>query len=105
MARFDVYRNAGAHAAETPYLLDVQCNLLEGLETRVVVPLRRRDRFPFVNLPANLTPTFTIEGVECILETPNLAAVPGRILRSPVMSLMESQFEIVAALDFLFQGF
>ena len=105
MPRFDVYRNSGAHAAVTPYLLDVQSDLLQGLETRIVVPLRRCDCFPVVSLPANLTPTFEIEGIECLLETPKLAAVPLRLLKTPVVSLAARQFEITAALDFLFQGF
>ena len=105
MARFDVFRNIGPHAADTPYLLDVQSDLLSGLETRIVIPLRRRDSFPVVSLPANLTPTFKVEGIECILETPKLAAVPLRILKIPVESLIASQFEIVAAVDFLFQGY
>lgn len=105
MARFDVYRNTGAHSAEIPYLLDVQSDLLHGLETRVVVPLRRRDRFPAATLPNNLTPTFKVGKVECILETPKLAAVPRRLLKKPVASLAASQFQITAALDFLFQGF
>jgi toxin CcdB len=60
MARFDVYRNTGPHAETTPYLLDVQSDLLHGLETRVVVPLRRRDRFPAGRLPERLTPVFAI---------------------------------------------
>lgn len=105
MPRFDVYRNSGEHAAVTPYLLDVQSDLLQGLETRIVVPLRRRDGFPVVSLPANLTPTFEIEGVECLLETPKLAAVPLRLLKTPIASLAASQFEITAAIDFLLQGF
>ncbi|WP_258075971.1 CcdB family protein [Methylobacter tundripaludum] len=29
----------------TPYLLDVQSDLLQRLETRIVIPLRRHDRF------------------------------------------------------------
>ena len=105
MARFDVYRNNGTHAADVPYLLDVQSDLLSGLETRVVVPLRRRDRFPVANLPGNLMPTLKVEGVDCILETPKLAAVPLRVLKTPIASLAASHFEITAALDFLFQGF
>ncbi|MDP1771060.1 MAG: CcdB family protein [Methylobacter sp.] len=105
MPRFDIYRNISEHAETTPYLLDVQSDLLQGLETRIVIPLRRRDRFPAVNLPANLTPTFEIEGVECLLETPKLAAMPLRLLKTPVTSLASGQFEITAALDFLFQGF
>jgi len=105
MPRFDVYRNNGEHAEATPYLLDVQSDLLQGLETRIVIPLRRCDCFPAVSLPANLTPTFEIEGVECLLETPKLAAVPLRLLKTPVASLASRQFGITAALDFLFQGF
>lgn len=88
-----------------PYLLDVQNDLLQGLETRIVVPLRRRDRFTAVSLPANLTPTFEIEGIECLLETPKLAAMPLRLLKTPVASLAANQFEITSALDLLFQGF
>ena len=66
MPRFDVYRNSGAHAV-TPYLLDVQSDLLQGLET------------------------------------PKLAAVPLRLLKTKVATLAASRFEITAALDFLFQ--
>ena len=105
MPRFDVYLNSGVQAAVTPYLLDVQSDLLQGLETRIVVPLRRRDRFPTVSLPANLMPMFEIEGVECLLETPKLAAVPLRLLKTPVASLAARHFEVTAALDFLFQGY
>jgi toxin CcdB len=105
MPRFDVYRNSGEYTEVTPYLLDVQSDLLQGLETRIVIPLRRRDRFPVVSLPANHTPTFEVEGVECLLETPKLAAVPLRLLKTPVASLASRQFEVTAALDFLFQGF
>jgi toxin CcdB len=104
MPCFDVYHNSGEYAEVTPYLLDVQSDLLQGLETRIVIPLRRRDRFPAVSLPANLMSTFEIEGVECLLETPKLAAVPLRLLKTPIASLASRQFEITAALDFLFQG-
>jgi toxin CcdB len=105
MPRFDVYHNSGEYAEVTPYLLDVQSDLLQGLETRIVVPLRKRERFPAVKLPDNLTPTFEIEGIECLLETPKLASVPLHLLKKPVTSLASRQFEITAALDFLFQGY
>lgn len=105
MARFEVFRNSGPHAEDVPYLLDVQSDLLHGLETRVVVPLRRRDRFPASQIPQRLTPLFEIEGVACLLETPKLAAVPLRILKQPVQSLATHQAVITGALDFLFQGF
>lgn len=105
MARFDVYRNSGEKAGDVPFLLDVQCDVLSALDSRVVVPLRRRDRFPVVSLPANLMPVLLVEGIECVMETPKLAAVPTRILKMPVASLESQRFEIGAALDFLFQGF
>ncbi|CAG0967898.1 Toxin CcdB [Gammaproteobacteria bacterium] len=88
-----------------PYLLDVQSDLLYGLETRVVVPLRRRDRFPAERLPDRLTPVFDIEGTACLMETPKLATVPLRLLKNPVVSLADSQTVITNALDFLFQGY
>lgn len=40
MARFDVYANTGPHLTHIPYLLDVQSDWLQGLDTRAVVPLR-----------------------------------------------------------------
>lgn len=105
MARFDVYRNSGAKSADVPYLLDVQSDVLDDLDSRIVVPLRRKDRFPSVSLPANLMPTVLVEGIECIIETPKLAAVPVRILKTRIGTLESELFEIGAALDFLFQGF
>jgi hypothetical protein len=38
-ARFDVYANPGARAAAAPFLLDVQSDLLDGLDSRMVIPL------------------------------------------------------------------
>lgn len=105
MARFDVYRNTGKHASDIPYLLDVQSALLDGLETRVVVPLRRRDRFPACVVPARLTPVFLVEDMECLMETPKLAAVPVRMLNTPVLSLADAQAAVTGALAFLFQGY
>ena len=105
MARFDVYQNSGPLATSTPYLLDVQCALLDGLDTRVVIPLRRVDKFPAVSLAKDLTPVFDIEGVSCILETPKLAAVPTRLLKTYVTSLSDQQSVISNSLDRLFNGY
>ncbi|MBN8443605.1 MAG: CcdB family protein [Thauera sp.] len=105
MARFDVYRHAGPGSADTPYLMDVQADLLDGLDTRVVVPLRRRDRLAAASVPPDLMPTFDIEGVACVLETPKLAAVPLRLLKTRVCSLVEHRAQVTGALDFLFQGY
>lgn len=106
MARFDVYANPGSHGATTPYLLDVQSDLLDGLDSRMVIPLRSLKAFPKVKLSTRLTPIFTIKGEDFLLETPKMGAVPHRVLKARVTSLtQEQQDQITAALDFLFQGF
>ena len=105
MARFDVYRNVGPQADATPYLVEVQCDLLDGLGSSVVVPLRRLDRSAQVALPTRLIPTFTIEGRDCLFETPKLAAVPRRLLKDRLASLANDQVIITGGLDFLFQGY
>jgi toxin CcdB len=105
MARFDVYATPGRHADSTPYLLDVQSDLLDGLDSRVVIPLRRRERFPAVPLADRLTPTLSIAGAEFILETPKMGAVPRRALGAPLLSLAAEQERVTAAMDFVFRGF
>jgi toxin CcdB len=105
MARFDVYLNPGDHKLTTPYLLDVQADLLDGLDSRMVIPLRNKEHFPNVKLPARLTPVFSINGKEFLLEVPKMGAVPKRVLKAPVGSLVDEQVKIISALDFLFQGY
>lgn len=106
MARLDVYLNPGqTKDSDVPYLLEVQGDLLSALDSRVVVPLRRVDRFDEVALPKNLAPVFEIDGLACFMETPKLAAVPAKILKSPIASLINHQAEVTTALDFLFQGY
>ena len=105
MARFDVYPNPGAHASATPYLLDVQSDLLDGLDSRMVIPLRGLDHFAKVKIPIRLTPVFNILGKDYLLETPKMGAVPQRILKDWVASLSDDQVRITDALDFLFQGY
>lgn len=105
VARFDVFANSGPHAASTPYLLDVQTDLLDALDSRVVIPLRRVSHFAPVKLPAELTPVFQVAGEDCLLETPKMAAVPQRLLKQRVATLAAEQHRIVSALDFLFNGY
>jgi toxin CcdB len=50
-------------------------------------------------------PVLEVEGIECVVETPKLAAVPTRALKTPVGSLAASQTEITQAQDFLVHGF
>ena len=103
MARFDVYRNpARQRARRTPFLLDVQSGFLEGLETRVVVPLRTPQ---VVEHPmTRLNPMLSIEGTQVVMDTSQLAGYPRGALKRPVANLAAQAFEIQDALDFLFAG-
>lgn len=103
MVRFDVYRNPRKESArEVPFLLGVQSDLLDGLESRVVVPLRAAHA---VKRPVTrLNPVFQVAGVEVVMDTPQLAGVPATMLKKPVASLGAHAFDIQNALDLLFAG-
>ncbi len=105
MARFDVYSNPGDGSRTTPYLLDVQSDLLDLLDSRMVIPMRSLAHFAQVKLPTRLTPVLQVNGQDVLLETPKMAAVPLRILKTPLASLVDEQDKIMGALDFLFQGY
>lgn len=98
-------RNPDAQATTTPYLLDVQSDLLDDPDSRMVIPLRCLDHFAKVKLPTRLTPVFSILGKDYLLETPKMGAVPQRILKTCVACLSDDQVRINDALDFLFQGY
>ena len=99
MARFDVYANP----AGSGYLLDVQADLLDGLNTRVVVPLLPAESAP---KPARrLNPVFAVKGAPYVMATQFLAAVPVAILKFPIASLVDQETDIGNALDMLFVGF
>ena len=105
MAKYDVFPNPGAHAKTTPYLLDVQSDLLDGLGSRMVIPLRGLQNFPStVKRPERLLPVLQIGDEAFLLDVLQMGAVPTRILRHPVASLTSEHDRIAAALDFLFQG-
>ena len=98
MARFDVYKTNQAG-----YLLDVQTDLLSGLNTRVVVPL-----FPRIDAPkpaSRLNPMFEIDGQQLVMATQYMAAIPAAELKQAVTSLAEHHHEVSEALDMLFVGF
>lgn len=98
MARFDVYASPDGAG----YLLDVQADLLESLNTRVVVPLMAMDAAPS---PAKrLNPVLDIHAERHVMVTQFLSAVPTAILKNPVASLTQQDMEITGALDLLTTG-
>ena len=98
MARFDVYANRSGAG----YVLDVQADLIERLNTRVVVPLLLLDAAPAT--AHRLNPVFDVQGVEVSMVTQFMAAVPSSELTVPVATLNGQSDAIFAAIDFLHHG-
>jgi toxin CcdB len=98
MARFDIYPDPDGGG----YLLDVQADLLDALNTRVVVPLMPADAAP---TPAKrLNPVLTVQLGQYVMVTQFLSAVPVAVLPPPVGSLEAHDAAILDALDMLLTG-
>lgn len=101
MGRYDVYVTPGRSGIG--YVLDVQADLLQGLGTRVVVPLLPPKASP---RPArSLNPTFDIAGQPHLMLTQFIPSVPSKELRTPLLSLEARSDDIMRALDMLLIGF
>lgn len=99
MARYDVYTRNG----EDQLLLDVQADHLGGLDTRLVVALRRPAAAP---VPVRrLNPVFDIDGDTYVMVTQFATAVRVRDLGRRVGSLAAEADAIRDAIDFLLVGF
>ena len=100
MARFDLFRRPRSAPG---YLLQIQSDFLDALETRVVVPLLPPEAVP--RPMRDLHPHFEIEGQAHIMATQLLGAIPRRELGPAIGSLAAHQDDITRALDVLITGF
>jgi len=105
VAQFTVYRNKSPRTkAAFPLLVDVQSDLLEPLQTRVVIPLTRVAGLAKKPV-THLTPTLEFDGETYVLITPQLAGISRTDLGVPAGSLADQRQAILAAIDFLVTGF
>jgi toxin CcdB len=102
MAQFDVYKapRGGDHSL----LVDVQTDFLSSMESRVVVPLIARKKLNPKERLARLNPMCEIDGIEYVLITQELAAIPTSVLGKRVATLAPHRDEIVSAIDMLITG-
>lgn len=105
MPQFAVYRNENPGSSEEfPFLVDVQADLLDELETRVVIPLGKAAEL--ISFPMRyLTPVVAFQGEPYALFTPQLAGIARCELGPQTGSLADQERTISAALDFLVRGF
>lgn len=104
MAQFDVYANPNPATKRTiPYVLDIQTDLLNNLTTRVVIPLYTVSAMG--NAAKYLNLRFSVKRTTVIMSTAELAGVAVHSLGEKVCSLQDHRSEIIAAIDFLVNGF
>nr|WP_276589066.1 MULTISPECIES: CcdB family protein [unclassified Sphingomonas] len=96
VAQFDVCRVRG-----DVLVIDCQSDLLSGLATRLVVPLRTPDPAA----PDRLLPVFTIDGRRLAMVTPLARSIAVRDIEGIVANLTAEESRIKAALDMLISGY
>jgi toxin CcdB len=102
--QYHIYRNANPNSQQhIPYLLNVQANLLSRLNTVTVIPVYRADQLHGAIIK-RLMITVTIEQVDCVIVTPEIAAIPCKLLGECVDDLSFLRGDIIAALDLLLTG-
>ena len=104
MSQFSVYRNDDKETRKTyPYFLNVQNDLLDELNSRVVIPfstpgsIQHRDA-------KKLCPIIKIDNTEFVLLTHQITTVPESLLKTQVTEVATFREEIISAIDLLFTG-
>lgn len=104
MARFDVDANPDTEQRRRiPFFLDIQSDFVEGLHTRIVVPLWAEGLL--MQRAQDLHPALEVNGQQVVMETAALGAVPESFLHRKVGNLTSQQMDIQNALDLLFGSY
>ena len=104
MAQFDLYVNTDKDTNKSyPYFVDIQNSLLEGLNSRVVIPLAPYQQ-PDKNYPKNLCPVIEVNNNKFVLLTHQLTSVSVNFLKRKETSLANHRDVLIAAIDFLVTG-
>jgi len=104
MAQFDVFKNPSKNSKDYyPYVVDVQNNYINELDTRIVIPLGKASYFEH-EIMTKLEVKVAYEDEELILMTPQISSVPKNVLKEAIGSLEHLQQDIIDALDFAITG-
>lgn len=103
MSQFFVYANADAASRRSiPCWLNVQSDLIDTAESRVVVPLIAPERAR--TLVGRLMPSLTVAGKRMVMDTGQITNVPMQMLGKQMADLSADRLTIIDALDFLTHG-
>jgi len=104
VSQFDLYKNDNKNSNKTyPYFVDVQSNLLDELNSRVVIPLSLHKTLNQTNAK-RLCPVIDVKDKHYVLLTHQMTSVPKTILKKKVTTLEGSRGDILGAIDVLITG-
>jgi toxin CcdB len=104
VAQYDAYDNPSASQREAfPYFVQLQNDQLADFSTRLVMPLARLPAAP-ADLPRRLAQPVQVRGERLYPAAHLCAAVPARLLRRPVATLVGQAGVFVDALDAVVSG-
>ena len=83
-------------------MLDVQADILRGLDSRLVIPVLPLHGAP--PLAGRLNPIVMVEDTQHSLVTQHMAAVPAKLLGDVVLSMADRDNDVTRAIDLLISG-
>ena len=103
MAQYDVYPNPSVSASDgIPFVVVVQSDLLDGLATRLTMPLAVLDGA--TRVPTALCPVILVQGRHLHALAHDAAPLPAKALKRPVDNVAAQARALVSALDAVLSG-
>lgn len=103
MAQYDVFTNPSRIGTDSiPYVVVVQSDVLDGLATRLTIPLSLLDAS--VKVPTALCPVILVKGQRLCALAHYAAPLPAKALRRPVDNVASQASALVSALDAVLSG-
>lgn len=103
MAQYDVFTNPSRIGTDSiPYVVVVQSDVLDGLATRLTIPLSVLD--VSIKVPTALCPIVLVKGQRLRALAHYAAPLPAKALRRPVDNVASQASALVSALDAVLSG-
>ena len=103
MAQYDVFNNPSSSSAEgIRYVVVIQSDLLDGLATRLTIPLAVID--VATKVPTALCPVIVVNGERLHALAHYAAPLPAKLLRRPVDNVAAQSSALVSAMDAVLSG-
>ena len=103
MAQYDVFPNPSSSAANgITHVVVIQSDLLDGLATRLSIPLAELDMA--VKVPTALCPVIVVNGKRLHALAHYAAPLPARLLKRPVANVAAQATALVSAMDAVLSG-